>query len=276
MSEMEKPSCYPQASVDPDRGSEEQPLDQLTVAELFRLALQGDGDDESSWASIHELRLRGTDEVFDAAMAHVNSPDPNSRVRGLDVLAQLGAGRPDSERPHLRESVSIATRHLSDPDSSVVQSAAWALAHLESEKGSQALLNLRQHPDADVRQAVAFGLGGSNERGSIEALIELSTDVSDDVRDWATFGLGTQCDADSPEIRTALTERLKDPVEDVRNEALWGLVRRKDKASVGILLERTKSGHWSGGDEQAARDAAESWSDASIDEVCAVLRRLQD
>jgi HEAT repeat protein len=60
--------------------------------------------------------------------------------------------------------------------------------------------------------------------------------MDDDFRDWATFGLGVQGDMDSVEIREALVRRLNDPDEDVREEAMVGLAKRKDERAVPALL----------------------------------------
>ena len=61
-------------------------------------------------------------------------------------------------------------------------------------------------------------------------------DPDDDVRDWALFGLGVQGDQDAPEIRDALFCRLSDTSEDVREEALVGLSKRRDARIVPTLI----------------------------------------
>ena len=52
-----------------------------------------------------------------------------------------------------------------------------------------------------------------------------------DLRDWATFGLGVQGSSDSFAIRDALLERLSDADQDVREEAMVGLGKRKNPVS---------------------------------------------
>jgi HEAT repeat protein len=61
-------------------------------------------------------------------------------------------------------------------------------------------------------------------------------DVDSDVRDWATFGLGVLGDLDSNEIRDALCQRMTDPDEDVREESLVGLSKRKDPRALPQLI----------------------------------------
>jgi hypothetical protein len=103
--------------------------DQRTNEELFAASLGGDYEDESAWDAVRVLRRRNPEEIFRLSVHYIQSEKPLERARALDVLAQLGAGRPVSERPHLDESVAIAIEYLRDRDAMVVRSAAWALAH---------------------------------------------------------------------------------------------------------------------------------------------------
>ena len=130
-------------------------LECKTTKELFAATLIGEYDDGTPWEAVSVLRLRGTPEVFEVAKRYCNSDNPKARARGLSVLAQLGAGKSEAERPFIAESVSIAIGHLRDADPGTVSSAAWALSHLGTQPGVAALIGLRSHPDPDVRQAVA-------------------------------------------------------------------------------------------------------------------------
>ena len=51
-----------------------------------------------------------------------------------------------------------------------------------------------------------------------------------------TFGLGVLGNTDSDEIREALVRRLTDSDEDVREEAMVGLGKRKDQRVLSTLL----------------------------------------
>jgi HEAT repeat protein len=117
-----------------------------------------------------------------------------------------------------------------------------------------ALIEMKCHSDAHIRWAVALGMCGCTEIAAIQTLIELMEDPDDDVRNWATFELGTQCDADSSEIREALQKRLEDSFSEARDEAVWGLAKRKDSLDLRLLLERLESEKVSWADEWAAED----------------------
>ena len=241
---------------------------------LFAALLEGDYDAEAPWQAVSALRLRGTQEVFVLAAEYCRSPNPRARARGLDVLGQLGAGKPDAERPYLAQCVSIAIESLKDSEAMVVHSAAWALAHLATDDAVGALLQLKQHPDPDVRHAVAMGVAATSGPQAVAALLELTVDPDDNVRDWATFGLGSQSSEDSRQIREALRRRLQDPYEPARSEAVWGLALRKDPAGLRLLLERLESEEPQQGDVYTAQEILDLAEGAAFEDLCAGLRKL--
>jgi HEAT repeats len=248
--------------------------DPRSTSELFAATLQGNYEDDASWQAVAVLRLRGTIEVLEAAAEYTRSEDPKARARGLDVLAQLGAGKDDSERPHLNRCVSIAIESLKDGNHLVVHSAAWALAHLGTDHAVAALLLLKGHSDPGVRWAVAYGVAARKGPGPITTLIELMSDSDENVRDWATFGLGSISTADSPEIRTALHERLTDPFQPARSEAVWGLALREDPPGLRMLLERVEAETWQSGDEYVAQEILNLDPDTPADKLREGLREL--
>ncbi len=250
--------------------------DPRTTEELFQASLQGDYEDEAAWDAVAALRLRGTEEVFQLAIKYVESAEPRERARGLNVLAQLGAMRPISERPHFDDCVAIAIEHLHDPDPLVVNSAAWALAHLADDRAVSALIPMRNNPDPDVRFAVSNGLNGSERPEAIATIIELMDDSDDNVRDWATFALGTQCRVNSPQILDALRKRLNDSYEMARNEAVWGLAQHKDPLGIKMLIERLSADGWMAGDEMAAAETLDVPHDTPPEELLVGLQKLLD
>jgi HEAT repeat protein len=218
-------------------------LESKTTEELFTSALEGGYDDDAPWEAVSVLRQRGTLEVFEAAKRYCESENPKARARGLNVLAQLGAGKPEAERPFMPESVSIAIGHLRDADPDTVSSAAWALSHLGTQPGVAALIGLRSHPSPDVRQAVACCIDLRSHPEGVSILIQLTEDADEVVRDWATFALGSGdviqggvwSYPDSPEIRTALRNRLEDTYEEARREAVWGLALRREPYWIEVV-----------------------------------------
>ena len=255
-----------------------------TAAELFSASFEGDVEDEPAWDAVRALRRRNDDEVFQLAAAYAQSGTPKHRARALDVLAQLGAGKPFAERPHFDESVSIAIALLEDDDPLVAHSAAWALAHLQGDTATSALISARKFADAQVRLAVSVGVAGSERPDAISTLMELMEDEDAEVRNWATFGLalagaeygpparlGT---LDSAGIRDALRRRLTDSSREVRSEAVRGLARRKDPAALQFLLERMSSEECTHGDEMTAAEILGLDSNSRSEELRTGLRNL--
>jgi hypothetical protein len=222
---------------------------------LFEQAYDGDREDDATWRFIHELRLRATAEVFNMAVGYCDSRDPRWREIGLDVLAQLGSGRPVDKRPYLPLCRDLALRGLEDPNTHVVRSAAMALAHLNADcPCPEALLALAMHADPEVRLASALGLVYTNSEPAQQALLRLMEDEDQDVRDWATMAIGQGAES-SPEVIEALRKRWREETfEDARDEAIWGLVRLHDREAIEELLERFQRDAWVRGDMMAIRD----------------------
>jgi HEAT repeat protein len=257
-------------------------LERKSTGELFAGTLEGEEDDDALWEAVTVLRLRGTSEVFEVAREYSQSENPKARARGLSVLAQLGAGKPEAERPFIAESVSIAIGHLRDSDPEVMSSAAWALSHLGTEPAVAALIGLRSHPDPDVRQAVACCIELRKHPEAVPILSALMDDENEVVRDWATFALGefnllengVWRYLDSPEIRAALHGRLEDTYEEARREAIWGLAKRRDPLGLKLLLEHLESESCWSGDESAAEEILGVEANTPVDELCRGLHRL--
>jgi len=253
---------------------DERVFDERTTEELFQASLEGDYDDEAAWDAVCALRRRNTEEVFQVAVWYCQSAVALERARGLDVLAQFGAGRPRLERLHHDDNVAIAIEHLRDPDPRVASSAAWALAHLGGDTAVDALLPLRNNPDPHIRWAVTNVVHGTERPDAIAVLIELMDDPNDNVRDWATFALGTQCSVDSAAIRDALRMRLTDLHQEARDEAVWGLAKRKDAQGLRMLIDRLSAEEWIEGDEMAAAETLDLPLHTPAEELCDGLRKL--
>ena len=130
---------------------------------------------------------------------------------------------------------------------------------------------------------MACGMSGSQRPEATRTLIGLMEDNNDEVRNWSTFELGIAFmedgsgrlgTLDSVEIRNAFRKRLNDSFGEVRNEAIWGLARRRDPAALQLLLERLESEHWIAGDETAATEILELKHDTSVEDLRTGLRNL--
>jgi HEAT repeat protein len=254
-------------------------LERKSAEELFASTLDGEYADDAAWEAVSVLRLRGTPEVFSAAKRYCELENPKARTRGLSVLAQLGAGKPKTDRPFIGESVSIAIAHLGDSDPEAMRSAAWALSHLGTQPAVAALIALRRYHDPDVRQAVACCIELRRHPDGVGILLALMEDEDEIVRDWATFAVGSEdfvedSAFDSAEIRAALRARLEDTHEEARREAIWGLARRRDPIGLKLLVEKLETENWWSGDEDTAEEILGYERETPVKELCQGLRRL--
>jgi HEAT repeat protein len=207
------------------------------IDELFKRVLSSDYEDERAWESVRALRRIGTREVFVQAKGLCSSADPLNRARGVDIIAQLGK---TFDHPHSfpEESylfIASFVQHETDPRP--LASALAALGHIDNPLAVPLITNFSSHPDREVRFNVAFALGCfPDDPVSVRTLLQLIQDKNEGVRDWATFGLGVLGNANSEEIREALLECLSDSSEDVREEAMVGLSKRRDQHVIPGLL----------------------------------------
>ncbi len=208
------------------------------IDELFAQTLRGDYEDDAPWDAVRALRHLGTREVFERAAEWCEASDPLLRARGADVLAQLGKTADNPRNNFPEESYSVITSLLErEAESRPLASAIAALGHLDNPFAVPLIANFSSHPSREVRFDVAFAMGCfPNDPLSVSTLLQLTQDTDAEVRDWAFFGLGVQGDTESGEIRDALVRCLNDPDEDVREEAMVGLAKRKERRVLSALL----------------------------------------
>jgi HEAT repeat protein len=213
-------------------------MSSVSIDELFSQALQGDYDDDDAWHAIHALQSIGTREVFERSSALCTSDEPLKRARAADILGQLGKTS-ENPTPHFPEESFRALTGMLDAetDSLPLSSVVAALGHLGNPAAIPLILPFSYHPDPGVRFGLAFALGCfADDKRGVSTLLKLMTDKDGEVRDWATFGLGVLGDFDSPEIREALFRNLSDEDEDVQEEAMAGLAKRKDLRALSHLI----------------------------------------
>ena len=205
---------------------------------LFRATLEGDYDDDAPWDSITKLRDLGTREVFERSVVWVQSEDSRLRLRGIDILAQLGSVSGHPETAFSDETRALVLETLErDQDPAIIDSCIIALRHVGTSDDIPIVLGFVSHPDHQVRHAVAVTLGSfSDDARSIEGLLTLIRDRDKGVRDWATFGLGSSAKPDSKEIRDAFVQRLRDRHRETREEAIAGLANRRDLRVLPFLI----------------------------------------
>jgi HEAT repeat protein len=208
------------------------------IDELFDLTLIGPYEDEAAWNAVGTLQRTGTREVFDRAKAWCLSDDPLRQERGAEIIGQLRPVPTEKANAFPDEAYEVLTALVHrETDPRPLSSAIAALGHLDSPAAVPLIARFHGHPNSDVRFNLAFALGCyPDDPLSVETLLQLMRDEDESVRDWATFGLGVLGSRDSSEIREALLVALADTNQDVSEEALVGLAKRKDRRVMTKLL----------------------------------------
>jgi len=211
-------------------------LPAMSLDDIVAKALREDADGATYWDYVRELHKRGTQRIFERAVALCSATDAPSRRLGLDIIAQLGY---ESGRPFAEASLPVAMRLASDMDASVRVSALSVLGHQWDVRALPTLIEHRVDSDPNVRLALAQAIpsvaSSPPETEAVATLLVLMRDTDSDVRDWATFGIGSLLEVDGDDIGQSLRERLDDPDGDTAGEALVGLARRGDLGIVERL-----------------------------------------
>jgi HEAT repeat protein len=215
----------------------------MDIADLFAQTLSGEYDNEAPWHAVHALQSIGTREVLEKAAGWCHSEDPLQRARGADVLGQLGksAKHPSNRFPEACFAI-LADLAAKEEVSQPLSFAIHGLGHVGNPGAVPIIIRHSAHADPDVRFAVACACGNfGNEPLAVGTLLLLMCDEDSEVRDWATFGLGSLSELDTQSIRDGLLAALDDPDEDVRQEALVGLARRRDRRVLPLLFRQLES-----------------------------------
>lgn len=170
------------------------------------------------------------------AGAQLTSADPQVRAT---ACALLGVACERHEEVRAEAAGVLLAMAATETDSDVQWSIAHALGATTDVRGVPVLVALAGHASAGVRLQVAASLpamlGHTTDDTVVATLIDLCGDPDADVRNWATFGLGWQTTADGPAVRQVLWERAVDSDEQVREEGIRGLARRRDPRALPLL-----------------------------------------
>lgn len=217
---------------------------QWTDEKLFS-RLVNNKSKKTYWDNIIILRQRPNENIFNLAKSLLISKDANSRIVGIDVLAQLG----NSPRPFYKETIKLFFDLLKiEIDPKVLKSLLFAIGHNNdnlSKNQIKKLSDLKSTENILIKEGLVFSLLGVNDKNAIETLIKLSKDSTYFIRDWATFGLGTQIEEDNEDIRNALFARVYDKHQETKLEAIAGLAIRKDERIKSLIIQELVNGEFS-------------------------------
>lgn len=192
---------------------------------------------EAYWNNIRELHRRGTKEVFYMGYKLALSKVNKEKLIGIDVLAQIDFHYGSYNKQKLDLYFELLKK---EKDSKVLWSTLYAIGHNNGKLTSSHIKILNSfinNNDIEIRQGLVYSLLAVENQKAIDALILLSSDRIASIRDWATFGLGTQIDRNNKKIRDALWKRVADKDQNTKEEAIFGLAKRKD-VEIKLILKK--------------------------------------
>lgn len=217
--------------------------EQWTNEKLFA-RLQNNKSKKSYWDYISIIRQRTTKKVFEKSVQFAQSKNPNEKIIGIDVLAQLGI----PPRPFLKTTIKLFFELLKDEKNpKVLMSLLFAIGHNNENLTNKQIGKLAEFTTTEnplIKEGLVFSLLMINHPKAIESLITLSSDKLNHIRDWTTFGLGTQIDEDNLKIRNALWKRVNDKHQKTKLEAILGLAKRKDNKIKPIIVQELLNGEY--------------------------------
>ncbi len=208
----------------------------LTDEKLFQRILSNKSW-KAIWLNIHEMRSRPTINVFNKFIELSHSNNSKEREIAVLVLSQLGI----PPRPFIKQTLNRFFELLkTETDVSVIGAILFGIGHNNeciSKNEVEILCTFKDRKEFQIRDGLTFALGGVNDSLAIETLIYLTNDKSKTIRDWATFGIGTLTDRNNTNIKNALWKRVHDKDPIIRQEAIFGLAKRKDPRIKEILIK---------------------------------------
>lgn len=117
--------------------------DRRSTSTLVNIAISR-FETKKAWDAIHILHLRATREIFEVARRLCTSPIAKEREVGLNILAQIGGGKP----VFLKQSVSLLIERLQDRSVRVVSAAGAGLGHRDDPRAIPHLIALKNHPNS--------------------------------------------------------------------------------------------------------------------------------
>ena len=185
----------------------------------------------------------------------LTSQDPPRRVLGIRVLAHALAPA---------DLVETLLPFASDEDDNVKREVAWAFYTTPHVDAVPTLLRLSHSEDSDLRRGCAAALGkcaepddlmtsdddtwdesftsevtpeddnSDEDQSAIDRLIELTSDNDGKVRAMATMSLA-DCESTDDSVIAALKQRASDADAFTQQEALVGLICRRDDTAYDLM-----------------------------------------
>lgn len=189
--------------------------------------------------AIYQLQTRANPQTVAILEKLFKSKNWRKRIVAINAISQMCI--PKRPFPHyaVKEAQNILAIAIKDTNINVVIEGLYGISFRKTDEALSNIISLANHDNRDVRRAVVSALYSFSEKASIQTLIKLAIDTDDYIREYATFGLGQMhVDVDIPEVRERLFLNCDDHCHYVADDALAGLIYRKDLRAFDLLQRR--------------------------------------
>lgn len=187
------------------------------------------------WDTIRELRSRAGKDIFEKACQLIRSTKVQERIIGAEILSQFGT----PPRLWIKSILKLFFETLQkEKNAKVISTLLYGIGHNSEHLTRNDIAYIctwKNNQNIEVQQALVFALGGLDNTIALDTLISFTESKQSSIRDWATFGIGALSDKDNAIIRKALWNRLSDKHKATRQEAIFGLAKRKDLRVKDVL-----------------------------------------
>lgn len=213
----------------------------LSIKSLIGVALQNlEPYREGLYISaICELQRRSNPQAVAILQKLSQSKNWRKKVVAINVMRELHIPKRPFSHYAVNETQEVLAKAIKDLNTDVVIASLYGISFRKTEKALQDIIVLSEHEDDDIRRAVVSALYQFNDDISIQTLIKLATANNDNVREYATFALAEMHEnIDTPELRQQLFMNCEDKCHYVADDALAGLIYRKDSRIFDLLQRR--------------------------------------
>jgi hypothetical protein len=188
---------------------------------------------KDSWKLIKELVKRAPELAYEKGCSSIFNSKKNDKIIGISILSHLYYTNYNS-----KQIIDMFLELLKpEEDSEVITLLISTLGDAElTQENIDTLISFKNQNDG-VKFALIDAVHGLEQANAIDMLLEFSKDKNLEIRENAVFHLGTVLNLDNLSIRNALWDNITNDNSEIRQQAIYGLAKRKDDRITTVLMK---------------------------------------